>query len=734
LKNFNKKYFVNSSAYIIYLLLLLLILTNDITAQNYSILGRVTDTELNPIIGVNVIISSTSLGDATDENGNYEISNLLPGVYTLEFSAIGYEKLVKENIAIQNSSVILDITLSEKIILSEEIVVTAGKYEQKFSELPVSAEIISGREIQKNYFNIEEAFRNTPGINMTEEQISVRGSSGYSKGAGTRVLVTLDGVPLYTGDTGEIIWEGIPITDIERIEVLKGPASSLYGSTAIGGVINIITKKSTSQGLIYIKAYGGVYDNPTYDEWKWQSGARTFYETTITHSNSIKDIGYTVSLKKFNDDSYRKDDFKQRLLGYAKLNYDLSPVSSINLTTNYLHMNRGNFLYWKDSRNVLIQREEDQNKTIESDRLFASLIYKQGLSDIVSAEFKSSYYYSKFEGRGIEITSSNAGLFRNEFLMNFRLPNNILLISGIELSYAKVNSNIFSNPKFFTGAGYAQAEYKGIKDLVATLGLRYDYIKIEKMDGSNAYTPKLGLNYSLFNSLIWRGSFGTGFRAPTPAEVFTTTDVGMGISVKENLNLKAETSISFEIGLKYLPLSNLSLDLAVFHTKYKNFIETELTDDNTIQLVNIVDAKIEGLEFVSTFSIIPHELQLSAGYTYLNTLDTKLNKALKYRPKHLIYTSFEYTPAPFEFKIDYRYWSEVEEIDYRLVDLGLVQDGELKVPGHVLDFRTGYNFSIGSYFFNIFASVKNLLNYNYIETVGNLRTIRNYSLGLNLFF
>ncbi|MCK7526211.1 MAG: carboxypeptidase-like regulatory domain-containing protein [Ignavibacteriales bacterium] len=97
MKNFNKKYSVNLSAHIIYPLLLLLILTYNTSAQKYSISGRVTDTELNPIIGVNIIISNTSLGDATDENGNYEIASLFSGVYTLEFSAIGYEKIVKEN-------------------------------------------------------------------------------------------------------------------------------------------------------------------------------------------------------------------------------------------------------------------------------------------------------------------------------------------------------------------------------------------------------------------------------------------------------------------------------------------------------------------------------------------------------------------------------------------------------------------------------------------------------------
>lgn len=716
-------------------LLIFIIIINSglIFAQAYSVGGVVTDSTGNPLPGVNIILVGTNYGTASDINGNYKISDIKPGTYKIEFSAVGYESFFKDDIVISDKPVLLNVKLKNKIIETGEVVVTAGKYEQKLSEMPVSVVVISGRELQKNYFNVDEALRYVPGVSMSEEQISIRGSSGYSKGAGSRVLTTIDGVPFYTGDTGETIWEQIPINDIERIEVIKGPASSLYGSTAIGGVINIITKGVTKQALTSIQMYGGFYDEPSYDEWKWYKGTRTFYETTINHSNTIGNLGYSFSFKKLDDDSYRKDDFKKRLLGYLKLDYGFSDVSSISLLVDFLNMNRGNFLYWKNSQNALIQNEVDQNKTIESNRLFSSLIYRHKLSENIGGEFKSSYYYSKFDGRGIILTTSRANLFRNELLMNFKLPSDIILISGVEFSYANIKSNMFSNPNFYTAAFYSQAEYKGIKNLAATIGFRYDYIKIDSLLGANAYTPRVGLNYSILKDLIWRGSFGTGFRAPTPAEVFTTSDVGVGITVKENLNLKPETSISFETGLKYLPSRNFNFDLALFHTNYDNFIEPQFTSASEIQFVNIIEAKIEGFEIVSDVYIIPDELKISVGYTYMYAVDTKLKKPLKYRPRHLLYTSAEYKPAPFEFKVDFRFWSRVQEIDNQIVELGLVPDGELRVPVYILDLRGGYNFSIGNYPLNLFVSAKNVLNYNYIEFIGNLRPIRNYSLGLNLY-
>ena len=717
-----------------YLLLLCLLTNQKILAQTYSIIGNITDSLKNPLQHINVFLIGTNLGDASDLLGRYRINNITPGIYTIEYSAIGYETYRKDSLYIRDRSITLNIVLKEKVIVSEEVIVTAGKYEQKKSDLPVSAVIIQGNEILKqNFFSIDYALRYVPGINLTENQISIRGSSGYSMGAGTRVLVAMDGVPIYTGDTGEIIWEQIPMMDIERIEVIKGPASSLYGSTAIGGVINIISRKPSSKPLTYIHTFVGVYDEPAHKEWDWSERTRTYYGIALTHSNAINDFGYTLSFKKLHDDSYREDDFKKRYIGYMKLNYDFSIASSISLLANYLHMNRGNFIYWKNSRNVLIQKEEDQNKTVESDRLFLSLIYKQRLSNKVSAELKPSFYFTNFEGKGIEITSSKAILTRNELLINVNFSENLMLISGAEFSYAKVNSNIFSSTNFYTVSGYTQAEFRGIPKLIATVGLRYDIIELDTLLGGNALTPKIGFNYRPSDKLTLRMSLGTGFRAPTPAEVFTATDLGMGVSVKENLNLEAETSLSFEAGFSYTPSQIINFDIALFHTQYNNFIEPAFNNEGDIQFLNLVEAKLQGIEFISDILFDPQKLKFRVGYTYLWAWDIKQNKFMNYRPRHLLYISAVYNPFPFELGLDFRYWSEVEQIGFELVEIGLIPDGELRVPVFVTDLRVGYNLISVGFPVTFYLNVKNIFNYNYIELIANIRPIRNISLGVNLF-
>ncbi|OGU54584.1 MAG: hypothetical protein A2V66_02325 [Ignavibacteria bacterium RBG_13_36_8] len=706
-------------------------------AQTGSIVGTVIGEEGAPITGANIILAGTLFGAASDLKGEYEITDIPFGNYVLEVSCIGFKKTRIESFVLNSSKQEIKITLIEETYETEQIVVTAGKYEQKMEDLPVSSLVILPNSFaKKNITSLDDVLRYVPGVNMTLDQISIRGSSGYSKGAGTRVLVTIDGVPLYTGDSGEIIWEQIPLTDIERIEVIKGPASSLYGSTAIGGVINIVSKKSVSESITHFKTYVGYYDKPSYKEWDWSGQFRNFYGIGLTHSGSINNFGYTFSVKRLFDDSYRKDDYQRRHIGYMKLNYDISSKSSVNLLANFLNMNRGNFLYWKDSRNVLLQKDEDQHKSVESNRLFLSLIYKNEFSDVFSAEVKSSFYHTKFDGKGIVVTTSTADLFRNELLTNFNFSEKAILISGIEISYAKVNSNIFSSPHFFTAAGYTQVEYKGIPKLIVTLGMRYDYIKLDTLLGGNAYTPKVGLNYKLSDDMILRASFGTGFRAPTPAEVFTTSDVGAGVSVKENPDLKAENSLSFETGFRYTPVKFFNIDFALFHTEYDNFIEPTLLPDGDIQFVNLVEAKIQGFELITDVSLIPQELKFTAGYTYLWARDLKQNKAMKYRPRHLLYVNAEYNPFPFEFRFDFRYWSKVEEIDFMLTrpPINLVPEGDMRVPVYVFDISAGYNFELFGNPIKIFLNGKNLFNYYYVEFIGNLAPLRNISLSFEGYF
>ena len=695
-------------------------------AQIGTIIGKIITESNQPIVGASVIIEETTFGSATNENGFFEIKYSSLGKFTLSISAVGYESK-KIDLTSGRSNKLLIITLREKLIEAEQIVVSAGKYEQKKEDLTVSTTVIQPEYINKNNFQtFDEMLRTIPGIQINLDQVSIRGSSGYSKGVGARVLLALNGIPLYSGDNGDIVWELIPMSDIERVEVIKGPASSLYGSSAIGGVINIITKNSVKNPITHFRSYFGVYDNPSYDIWKWNDSPRAFYGTELTHSNSAGNLGYTFSFKKFDNMSYRQNDFNKKYLEYIKLDYMFSEKDNITFFADYLHMNRGNFLYWKDSRNVLVPQDEDNGKTVKSDRIFSGIIFRHRFNENISSELKTSYYHTRFDGYGLDITTSIADLVRGEVLTNIKFSDEFLLTTGAEGSYSKVVSDIFSNTNFSGGGIYAQAEYKGIKNLIASVGLRGDYIKVDSIDGQFAATPRAGLNYKLMNNLILRASVGTGFRAPTPAEIFTSSSITNGLSVKGNPDLKAETNVSAEFGVSF---SNI--DAALFYTKYKNYIEPNIVGDG-IQFLNVPNANVLGIETNIQFDILENFLSTKLGYMYLWARDPDKKIALKYRPRHSCSANLLARLEPFELGMNFRFQSKFEEIDD--LTTTLIVDGDKHVPIYVTDLMLGYNFILSGMPAKINLNAKNIFNYNYVEFTGNLSPIRNYSISAEIYF
>lgn len=714
-------------------ILIIFFLTFPVIAQNIK--GYVYSSGNIPLQGATVKLIGTSIGLITSDKGYFEFKEVKPGRYTLEVSYVGYRKQNVEVAAPYNLGA-LSILLTEDIITTDQVIVTASKHEEKIEDLPVSAIVLLPYSIEnRNRVSLDEALRYVPGIKMSMDQISVRGSSGYSKGAGTRVLTAIDGVPIYTGDTGEIIWEMIPISNIERVEIIKGPASSLYGSTAIGGVINVITKTIYEKPVTQFSSYAGFYSNPYYSQWKWSPRTRTFYGIGINHSNTIGNTGYSLTLKKVENDGYRENDFSKRILGYTKINFQIDSSNTLSFFVNYLNMKRGNFLYWKDGANGLVPKDEDNGKIVKSDRWFGSMIYKHKFSTVFSTELKSSIYNSHFEGIGIEVTASESNLIRNELLAHWNASNSIMLTTGTEFSYSSISSDIFKSKNFKTLSFYTQAEYKGIENLIATFGARYDYIKLDSLTGANAVTPKIGLNYKIGDKIILRSSFGTGFRAPTPAEVFTSSGVG-GIPIKENPDLTFEKSISVDAGLIYKPAPNISFDISLFYNEYENFIEPVLIRSGYIQFVNLPKAKTAGFEFINRAILFNGLVTTNAGYSYLWSRDIENNAPMKQRPAHSVYASLEVNPKPFEFIIDFRFMSKAERIedDITRPPFSLVIDGEKRVDVYVTDITAGYNFSIGLIPVKIYLYCKNLFNYNYVEFIGNVAPIRSYSVSLDLFF
>jgi iron complex outermembrane receptor protein len=678
----------------------------------------------------------TALGTATDQNGRFEFPNLTPGEYILEISMIGYSKYRSGTLSVFEAPTEINVYLNSSTFEMDQVVVTASKYRQDLSELPVSASLINSDDFsRRNFVKLDDALRYVPGVNVTLDQVSIRGSSGYSRGAGTRVLVAIDGIPLYTGDTGEIIWEIVPVTELKRVEIIKGSSSSIYGSTAIGGVINVITKEITSRPITYFRSYFGVYDKPSYEEWDWADGYRTFNGITAAHTNRIGKLGFSVSLSRTENSSYRQNDWLKRYSGYVKALYNFNSVSTLKFLFNGYTQDRGTFNFWKDSRNALVPPDNDQGQNIPSDRLLYALALDNVFSEKFSLKINSSYYRTVWKDASESANSANTNFFRAEVQTDYRFDNNLHLFSGIEGSYTKTTSSIFSDPDQTGFGAYTQAEYRFEFPLILTAGLRYDYGKLDTLQSQSSISPKFGLNYKLGESTILRSSIGKGFRYPTIAEAYTSTQTS-GIPVKQNLTIKPETGYSFEIGVNQSVGDYLNLDAALFQSEYKDFIEPRL-DTTEIQnpfiiFDNVAKAKIQGAEINSSLNLAMINTQLNIGYTYLWARDVEKKEQLKYRPRHLLYAKAIYRFNSFEFGANFRFWSEVEEIDEELVEFNFVIDGDKRVPVYVLDLTAGYYFFRYGLPLKLYLNANNILNYYYIEMIGNISPIRNISLNLEL--
>ena len=714
---------------------LILLITENIYSQTYSISGKVVDQSLKPLPGVNVILLNTNQGAATDEMGKYKIENLTPGNYTIEFSALGYEKFKKENIVVQSDAIILDVTLIEVVILTDEVLITAGKYEQKKSDLTVSTEVISGEEFkERNFSNLEDAVRYVPGLNMTEDQVSIRGSSGYSRGTGSRALLAIDGLPFYTGDSGEIVWEMIPTLEIQRVEIIKGASSSLYGSSAIGGVINSITRDISENPVTIFNGFYGVFDKPYYDEWNWSGERRPFNGVTLSHSNTLGNFGFNISVTRLEESSYRQDDDFKKYIGFLKAVYNFSPLSSLTFLANSFNKKAGQFLYWKDSRNALVPPDQNLGDRIETNRNLFGLIYKRLLGDNILMNIKASYYRNYFKDNETIPNESTSNLYRGEVQLNSNISDFVILTEGVEGTFSEVKSSLFGNPDAFSIGAYLVADFTFDFPMIASIGARYDYSKLDSLDGAGAISPKIGLNYKLSEKLIFRSSIGTGFRAPTIAEAFTSTSTG-GITVKPNPKIKSEHNLTFEFGVNYSPVRLVNLDVAFFQDEYYDMIEPGIDpSDGLVYFSNLIRARIKGAEAAAVFDLLPDELSLSLAYTYLWARDLETGTTLRYRPRHIFYSALDFRKWNFNFGINFRYTSKVEEIDEELVDLGIVIDGDIRVPVYTTDLMLGYNFLLLNIPMNTYLNIKNIFNYNYVELIGNLRPIRSYSFGMNMAF
>lgn len=702
-------------------------------SQDFGIVrGIVLNKENNqPLPSVNILIQGTLIGVTSDSKGNFYIPKVKPGKYTLVFSIVGFKKQEIKNVVIESKKeTYIEIKLEPGAVQMGQVVVTAGKYEQTFSDVPASVSVVQSREIySRNMISVDDALRHIGGVSLIESQISIRGSNGYSKGVGSRALVLVDGIPLITGDTGEPIFESMPVNFIERIEVLKGASSALYGSGALGGVINIITRELPENSLYSFKIYGGFYNKPAYKQWQWNKTTRYLDGFEIAHSRKIKNFKTYISLSRSEDDGYRKNTWLQRWNLFSKSQLEFDRSKKLNISMNYLSQRRYNFLYWKGLDSALIPTDDQLGDMVISKRFVLSSSFKNLVSDKFIYQVKGIWYHTNWrnslEGNGDHSKSNFADV---EFQVNYQPSLANIITAGVEISSNFVSSNMFGNHKGYSSAIYLQNEYRIFEKLRSTFGLRLDISKIESLKTRFQVNPKFGVSYSPYYDISYRFSVGRAFRAPTVSEMFTSTTAS-GITIIPNLKLKSESSWGFELGMNYRITDNIFFDAAIFQNNYKDLIEPKFVSSFTGQFVNITKARIRGFEINISSSWLKDLLNLKASYTFLDPKDVVENKTLTFRSKHMFYSKLLMSifsgmenETQYQIGMDFRYFSRIERIgeEFKLY----IKDSEERVPIYVIDLSISKERKVFDVPLKFSFFINNVLNYHYVELVGNIAPLR----------
>lgn len=729
--------------------------------KRFSLTGTVVDAESGKILyGANVMVMGTVLGDATDNRGRYIITGLPAGTYEVKATMMGYTAELQKNIPVgidQDTSITF--RLSPTVIEQPAVIVTASKRKQSTENITSSYEVIGRREVEtRNVQSLEEIVQKSSGVNIVRGQVDFRGSTGFSWAAASRVMFMLDGHPVIAGDTDGINWNIVPVHDVQRVEIIKGSGSSLYGSNAMAGMINIITKEPSAKPVTRFKTYWGFYDQPSYESWRWTdnylpyqisqgevdlSRALTYEGINVSHSRKIGNVGLLFSGSRETSSGYKQNDTSSKWNFFGKVNIKFTPDMSLHLSGTRAWHEHDEFIQWEDQSRALEVPEDKVGDWVLSRRTNINGTFTHTLNTKMVYSIRMSFYrnyWKNYFSDNKDFSGSNR--YSTEARFNYMHKNHDLTF-GTEMNSYNTNSNFYGNREVREVAFYAEDEAEITENIRIKMGARYDYHQVVNGASDQQISPRLGTIIKPWKGSLLRFSAGYGFRAPSIAELFTRTVVS-GFTVEPNPDLTtAEKVWTFEVGLKQQAAliiddaSNFSsnpliwfldkldpalvLDLSYFWHRYEDMIEPQLNSEGAIQFLYLDKARNRGIEAKLQFSVFSGMLRSWAGYTYIDPVNITDNEILNYRSKHRFSMGVEFQYSWFSAGWDYRYASRMENI----VNL----DGsafEQRVPMRVMDGRLNCELGI----FLITLECKNMLNYNYILRQRYVEPIRSYVVSL----
>ena len=719
--------------------------------------GSVKDSKTGePLPGAHVFINETT-GVMSARSGNFLMA-LNPGDYNVQFQFVGYQTVVKPITLNTGDTLILHILLFPQVEFLNEVVVSAEKFKQKLSDVNVSMAILKPeRIIRNNAVSLEDILTQLSGVEVLDGQPSIRGGSGYSYGAGSRVLVVVDGLPLMSGDAGDVKWDFLPLENLSQIEIIKGASSVLYGSSAMNGVINLRYRGPGIEPETMIQMFSGGYMQPRRKELIWWDSPRWYAGLSFSHSRKIKNIDLVTAANLFQDIGYREDEYEKRARINLNLNYRSVSVQGLSygLNTSGMLHDKSDFFLWMDADSGAYRQNPAGTTPFKGYRLsldpYVDFITKGGGKHTL----KTRYFTNTNVMPDDPDKNNHFDLVLGEYRFHRKFKYDINWTLGISNNYSYVRSNLYGNHQSNETALFTQVNGNLLNRIKYTLGFRWESYSLDANRSNSQPVIRAGLNYKLFPNVHMRVSAGQGYRFPSIAEKYTAAQIG-SINVFPNPELEPETGWSGEIGLMtgfQAKSWKGFVDMSLFWNEYKNMIEYTfgLYLPDTVQIpsfeylgfkaLNVGKARITGLEILidAEKTLGEFRAHVQGGYSYIYPRDMNIpksdsvNNILKYRFRHSAKGDIELSWKRWSTGTTLVYNSFMESVDSVFTDplIGnIIMPGypdyrERHTTGHlILDYRIACRLWPSV---RLSLILKNLFNVEYMGRPGDIRPHRSFT-------
>lgn len=578
-----------------------------------------------------VTLKGSTIGTATDETGHYFLKNLPLGTHTIRVNGVGYRSAEKQVTLKKGETKELNFEIEEDIIQLETVVISANKNATSRMEAPVVVNVMTPKLFENtNSVCLAQGLSFQPGLrvetncqNCGFQQVRINGLDGPY----TQLL--LDGKALFSSLNGVYGIEQIPTGMIERVEVMRGGGSALYGSNAIGGTVNIITKEPLNNLFMIshnLTAIGGnAYDNTTSLNTSLVNGQRNAGIYLFGTSRHRQHYDH-------DEDSFSEiGELKLTTLGFRSY---YKPSSQTKLTLEYHNIRefrRGGNLFDRPPHETDITEQADHDINGGGmDFLFFSKDYAHKLNLYTSIQHtgRNSYYGAGQDPNAYGKTNDLTAIAGLQYSYNFNhllfMPS--VLTAGTEYSYNKLNDKMLGyhreiDQKVDVYSFFLQNEWK-IEKFSFLLGGRLDKNSfIEHV----IFSPRINFRYNPVRDISLRASYSAGFRAPqTYDEDLHVTAVGGEVSlIQLASNLKTEKSGSYSFSADlYHSFGKVQTNLLIeaYYTKLKNiFVVEPIGNDDAgnkiMERRNGSGAKVKGINLEG--KIVPHkDLQIQMGMSF----------------------------------------------------------------------------------------------------------------------